>query len=42
MPIEKLWTDYAALFAAHWNAVPDDARAAVFRETAARVYRLDT
>ncbi|HEX2552096.1 MAG TPA: amidohydrolase family protein [Microvirga sp.] len=40
-PIEKLWTDYGALIAAHQAAVPEAARAKVFGETARRVYRLD-
>lgn len=42
-PIEKLWTDYAALLAAHRAAVADLGEAerdAVFRGTATRVYRL--
>lgn len=39
-PIEKLWTSYAELFAAHWAAVPEGDRAAVFSSTAKRVYRL--
>jgi len=42
-PIEKLWTDYAALVAAYRDAVaPFGAAAAraVFEETARRVYRL--
>lgn len=39
-PIEKLWTGYAELFAAHWTAVPEGDRAAVFSSTAKRVYRL--
>jgi len=42
-PIEKLWTDYAALTAAHRAAagyLPPDARAAIFHDTACRVYRL--
>ncbi|MCS6879421.1 MAG: amidohydrolase family protein [Geminicoccaceae bacterium] len=43
-PIEKLWTDYPALLAAHRAALdglPEPARAAVLRETARRIYRLD-
>jgi predicted TIM-barrel fold metal-dependent hydrolase len=40
-PIEKLWTDYGALIAAHRAAVPETAQAKVFGETARRVYRLD-
>lgn len=40
-PIEKLWTSYAALIAAHREAVPAGARKAVFNNTARRVYRLD-
>ncbi len=43
-PIEKLWTDYAPLLAAHRSAVralPDQAQAAIFNDTAARVYRLN-
>ena len=42
-PIEKLWTSYGELIAAHRAAVAGlspNARAAVFRDTAARVYRL--
>lgn len=39
-PIEKLWTTYPELFAAHWAAVPAGDRAAVFSSTAKRVYRL--
>lgn len=39
-PIEKLWTTYAALIAAHRAAVPEASQAAVFNETARRVYRL--
>ncbi|HEV7339267.1 MAG TPA: amidohydrolase family protein [Bosea sp. (in: a-proteobacteria)] len=39
-PIEKLWTSYAELIAAHLAAVPEGAREAVFNETARRVYRL--
>lgn len=39
-PIEKLWTTYAELIAAHRAAVPQAAHAAVFNETARRVYRL--
>lgn len=42
-PIEKLWTDYPALLAAHRAAaghLTDAERAAVFHDTACRVYRL--
>ena len=39
-PIEKLWTSYAELMAAHLAAVPEAAHQAVFNETARRVYRL--
>lgn len=42
-PIEKLWTDYAALLAAHRAAaadLPPDAQTAIFHDTASRVYRL--
>jgi len=39
-PIEKLWTSYAELIAAHRAAVPQAAQEAVFNETARRVYRL--
>jgi predicted TIM-barrel fold metal-dependent hydrolase len=42
-PIEKLWTDYAALIAAHRAAVaslPAEEQRDVFWNTAARVYRL--
>lgn len=42
-PIEKLWTDYAALLAAHREAVApfgEDAARAIFEDTARRVYRL--
>jgi predicted TIM-barrel fold metal-dependent hydrolase len=40
-PIEKLWTSYAGLHAAHLAAIPAEARRAVFQDTARRVYRLD-
>lgn len=42
-PIEKLWTDYPALLAAHRAAaadLPPQARQAIFHDTACRVYRL--
>ncbi len=42
-PIEKLWTDYAALVAAYRDAVAGftpEAQAAMLHDTAARVYRL--
>ncbi|OYX88907.1 MAG: amidohydrolase [Azorhizobium sp. 32-67-21] len=39
-PIEKLWTTYGELVAAHRAAVPEEAHARVFNETARRVYRL--
>jgi predicted TIM-barrel fold metal-dependent hydrolase len=39
-PIEKLWTTYVELIAAHRAAVPEAAQKAVFNETARRVYRL--
>jgi predicted TIM-barrel fold metal-dependent hydrolase len=39
-PIEKLWTSYADLYAAHQAAIPEQDRAAVFSATAKRVYRL--
>lgn len=42
-PIEKLWTDYATLFAAHWRAAEEMSLAdqrAIFNDTAGRVYRL--
>lgn len=42
-PIEKLWTDYAALIAAHREAIApfgEAAARAVFNDTARRVYRL--
>jgi predicted TIM-barrel fold metal-dependent hydrolase len=39
-PIEKLWTTYAELIEAHRAAMPEAAQAAVFNETARRVYRL--
>lgn len=39
-PIEKLWTSYADLFAAHQAAIPVEDRVAVFSSTASRVYRL--
>ncbi len=42
-PIEKLWTSYADLVAAHREAtakLPKKAQAAIFNDTAARVYRL--
>ncbi|MBA4220932.1 MAG: amidohydrolase [Methylobacterium sp.] len=39
-PIEKLWTSYAELIAAHLAAVPQAAQEAVFNDTARRVYRL--
>lgn len=41
-PIEKLWTSYSELIAAHREAVPAEARDAVFNDTARRVYRLAT
>lgn len=43
-PIEKLWTDYASLLAAHRDAaaeLSDGQRRAIFNDTACRVYRLD-
>ncbi len=42
-PIEKLWTSYAELIAAHRTAVArhgNEAKSAVFRDTAVRTYRL--
>ncbi len=42
-PIEKIWTSYAELFAAFQAATRDlsaKARAAIFNDTAARVYRI--
>ncbi len=42
-PIEKLWTDYPTLLAAHGaaaDALPAPARQAIFHDTASRVYRL--
>lgn len=42
-PIEKLWTDYRTLLSAHQSAaafLPPQDQAAVFHDTAARVYRL--
>jgi predicted TIM-barrel fold metal-dependent hydrolase len=42
-PIEKLWTSYRELVDAHCAAAAGlraDQRAAIFRTTAARVYRL--
>jgi len=39
-PIEKLWTTYAELIDAHRAAVPEAEHAAVFNDTARRVYRL--
>jgi predicted TIM-barrel fold metal-dependent hydrolase len=42
-PVEKLWTDYASLFSTYQNILADDTaatRAAVFGDTAKRVYRL--
>ncbi|WP_342075035.1 amidohydrolase family protein [Yoonia sp. SS1-5] len=39
-PIEKLWTSFADLFAAHRKAIPKKHLSSVFTETAARVYRL--
>jgi predicted TIM-barrel fold metal-dependent hydrolase len=42
-PIEKLWTDYAALLAAHREALApfgEAASRAIFNDTARRVYRL--
>lgn len=41
-PIEKLWTPYQDLWEATRNAVPKKHHQAVFSETAARIYRLDT
>ncbi len=40
-PIEKLWTDYATLLAAHRAATPAEHHANIFEKTARRVYRLD-
>ena len=43
-PIEKLWTGYAELLAAHLRAtedLSDDERDAIFRGTAARTYRIE-
>jgi predicted TIM-barrel fold metal-dependent hydrolase len=43
-PIEKLWTDYATLLAAHRDAaagLSDGQQRAIFNDTACRVYRLD-
>ena len=42
-PIEKLWTDYPSLLSAHHSAasgLPPQDRAALFNDTASRVYRL--
>ncbi|HSF65080.1 MAG TPA: amidohydrolase family protein, partial [Paracoccaceae bacterium] len=42
-PIEKLWTDYPALLAAHRAAcggLSDAETRAIFNDTASRVYRL--
>jgi len=42
-PIESLWTTYGDLAAAHFTATKDmdeDARRAIFHDTAARIYRL--
>jgi predicted TIM-barrel fold metal-dependent hydrolase len=42
-PIEKLWTDYSALVAAHRagaGGLPAAEQAAIFHDTACRVYRL--
>ncbi len=42
-PIEKLWTDYATLFAAYLRAtagLDSDQRRAIFHDTAARLYRI--
>jgi len=42
-PIEKIWTGYADLLAAHRAAtesLPKTAQAAIFHDTAARIYRL--
>ncbi|MFK7763264.1 MAG: amidohydrolase [Roseobacter sp.] len=41
-PIEKLWTPYADLWDAYQSAVPKAQKSLVFKETAARVYRLNT
>jgi predicted TIM-barrel fold metal-dependent hydrolase len=41
-PIEKLWTDYAALIADFRAAVPAQDHPTVFNATARRVYRLDS
>ena len=44
-PVEKLWTGYSDLIAAYRKAIEplgDDVARAAFRDTAARVYRLDT
>ncbi len=43
-PIEKLWTDYATLLNAHQTAaadLPPQDQAAIFNDTATRVYRLN-
>ncbi|MEM9583060.1 MAG: amidohydrolase family protein [Pseudomonadota bacterium] len=40
-PIEKLWTSYADLWAAHQDAVPKAQKSHVFHKTAARIYRLN-
>lgn len=43
-PIEKLWTSYAELIAAHRAALdpyPDATQRAVLHDTAARIYRID-
>jgi predicted TIM-barrel fold metal-dependent hydrolase len=43
-PIEKLWTDYAALIAAYRAVLapfPEEERQAIFSDTARRIYRLD-
>ena len=44
-PIEKIWTSYADLFAAFQAAtaeLPTTDRQAIFNDTAARVYRLES
>jgi len=39
-PVERIWTDMRTLVDAWKAAIPEDAAAAVFRDTARRVYRL--
>ena len=39
-PVDSLYSDYAAVLAAHAAIVPEPAQGAVFHDTAARFYNL--